>query len=526
MLISPFARFPFRLILLVTLSVITIVCIVQTIPSTDEERYDNSKEMHIDRVSLNFHPSPVHHLDIQPNAPTSSTPQSVRHKESVQSNDLTLPSLYDLLPHLRNNPDALRPSLVYANHTIRRNARLVIGVPTVPRDNHSYLLQTLQSLAFGLDDVQQRNANIVIMIGSKDGADTTSVKQQISLIESDFKEFLDNGFFHIIVPPREWYPPDLDSIEPTLGDPPQRMYWRTKQNLDYMFLLLYCQSLGEYYLQVEDDILAKEHYMDRIINFINEKGNFKWFTAEFASLGFIGKLFHTKDLLYLINYIALLYRYKPVDWILDSVFMDRYCLPFEKAKPCYKRQKDYRVPGGTLFQHIGIHSSLEGKIQKLKEKNFGQSNTFSAHTDNPKAVVNTSLKQFKEYGNFNLNVFKIFMMADRCSGPQFRRPLEIISASILLIKSMSKSVNLKTFSGFIIRSGNPEHPDDKFDNRTVVLTKSGAEGSAFEKLCTFNERGIARHHFAVPTSLQAIRLEVQTNYSNWLLLSELHIRHS
>nr|AZA15233.1 alpha-1,3-mannosyl-glycoprotein 4-beta-N-acetylglucosaminyltransferase B [Anisakis pegreffii] len=252
--------------------------------------------------------------------------------------------------------------------------------------------------------------------------------------------------------------------------------------------------------------------MDRIINFINEKGNFKWFTAEFASLGFIGKLFHTKDLPYLINYIALLYRYKPVDWILDSVFMDRYCLPFEKAKPCYKRQKDYRVPGGTLFQHIGIHSSLEGKIQKLKEKNFGQSNTFSAHTDNPKAVVNTSLKQFKEYGIQNFYDGRSLFWSS--VPPTFGDYINI---------HFTDQVHVK---GFIIRSGNPEHPDDKFDNRTVVLTKSGAEGSAFEKLCTFNERGIARHHFAVPTSLQAIRLEVQTNYTNWLLLSELHIRHS
>jgi len=26
----------------------------------------------------------------------------------------------------------------------------------------------------------------------------------------------------------------------------------------------------------------------------------------------------------------------------------------------------------SLFQHIGVHSSLKGKVQKLKEKDFGK----------------------------------------------------------------------------------------------------------------------------------------------------------
>lgn len=47
-----------------------------------------------------------------------------------------------------------------------------------------------------------------------------------------------------MVPPREWYPPDLNATQPNLGDSPQRMYWRTKQNLDYLFLMLYCRELG------------------------------------------------------------------------------------------------------------------------------------------------------------------------------------------------------------------------------------------------------------------------------------------
>ena len=34
--------------------------------------------------------------------------------------------------------------------------------------------------------------------------------------------------------------------------------WRTKQNLDYCFLMMYAQSKGIYYVQLEDDIIAKQ----------------------------------------------------------------------------------------------------------------------------------------------------------------------------------------------------------------------------------------------------------------------------
>eukprot|EP00434_Breviolum_minutum_P006964 symbB.v1.2.006148.t1/scaffold360.1/size220131/2 len=38
------------------------------------------------------------------------------------------------------------------------------------------------------------------------------------------------------------------------GDSPKRQWWRTKQNLDYTFLMWYAANLSDYYMQLEDDI--------------------------------------------------------------------------------------------------------------------------------------------------------------------------------------------------------------------------------------------------------------------------------
>lgn len=68
----------------------------------------------------------------------------------------------------------------------------------------------------------------------------------------------------------------------------------------------------------------------------------------------------------------------------------------------------------SLFQHIGTHSSLKGKVQKLKvhqkkkkiifvffvsfvqDKQFGKITLYYAH-ENPEAIVETQIKPYKQY---------------------------------------------------------------------------------------------------------------------------------
>lgn len=50
----------------------------------------------------------------------------------------------------------------------------------------------------------------------------------------------------------------------------------------------------------------------------------------------------------------------------------------------------------SLFQHIGTTSSLKGKVQKLKDSQFGKLPAFYPHK-NPPAAVKTTIKSYKSH---------------------------------------------------------------------------------------------------------------------------------
>lgn len=50
----------------------------------------------------------------------------------------------------------------------------------------------------------------------------------------------------------------------------------------------------------------------------------------------------------------------------------------------------------SLFQHIGTTSSLKGKVQKLKDKQFGKIPTFYPHP-NPPALVKSPIAPYKSH---------------------------------------------------------------------------------------------------------------------------------
>ena len=141
-----------------------------------------------------------------------------------------------------------------------------------------------------------------------------------------FPDALQSGLLEIIAPPASFYP-DLNEVRVTLNDPVERVKWRTKQNLDYAFLMMYAQSRGTYYVQLEDDILTTSGYITKMIKFALGKEAKKedWFLLDFCQLGFIGKMFKSVDLPYFIQFAVMFANDKPVDWLLDPLLDTRYC---------------------------------------------------------------------------------------------------------------------------------------------------------------------------------------------------------
>lgn len=101
------------------------------------------------------------------------------------------------------------------------------------------------------------------------------------------------------------------------GDGPQRQWWRTKQNLDYAFLMWYAANMSEYYMQLEDDVQPVPHFAAGVRSFIDRSlvGE-PWLMASFSSMGFIGKLFNATRLPQLAQVLLIFSTESPCDWLV------------------------------------------------------------------------------------------------------------------------------------------------------------------------------------------------------------------
>jgi alpha-1,3-mannosylglycoprotein beta-1,4-N-acetylglucosaminyltransferase A/B len=202
----------------------------------------------------------------------------------MQNAHLKLPTAFHFLPHLLDDSGSLRAAHLTSRG--RQGVLMVLGIPTVKRDKQSYLLETIDNLIINMDEEEQNETMVVVFIGETDIDYVTLVANQV---KKRFPAYIENGFIEIISPASSYYP-NMTNLRQTLNDPPERVRWRSKQNLDFAFLMAYCQPKGTFYVQLEDDILTKKGFITIMRNFALEKTAKKdqWFVLDFCQLGFIG----------------------------------------------------------------------------------------------------------------------------------------------------------------------------------------------------------------------------------------------
>ncbi|XP_044875570.1 alpha-1,3-mannosyl-glycoprotein 4-beta-N-acetylglucosaminyltransferase-like protein MGAT4D isoform X3 [Mauremys mutica] len=430
---------------------------------------------------------------------------------------LHLTNIHYYLPHLREHENSLYPNVVIGQG--RTGVSLVMGIPTVKRGKQSYLLGTLNSLFYEMTAEQKNDCVVVIFVAEVNAEYVNSIAESV---KTSFPNEVQSGVIEVISPLASYYP-DLSNLKETFGDSKERVRWRTKQNLDYSFLMLYAQPKGTFYLQLEDDIVAKPQYIEKIKNFALEQPSDEWMILEFSQLGFIGKLFRTKDLPLIVEFFLMFYKDKPIDWLLDHLLWVKVCSPEKDPKHCEGQKAYVRIRSKpSLFQHVGIHSSLAGKIQNLKDKDFGKNMLHKAHV-NPPAKVTTSLRIFEHYtlekAYEGMDCFWAFSpMAGDYILFTFLQPLKV--------------------DGYLFRSGNMEHPGDKLFNTTVevwpaaeteLLKDAVGHGDkvnyqttkdGYLKIGTF-DNGIAEGIISPSVGkIQAIRLSIHSDSPVWALLSE------
>ncbi|NWU60760.1 MGT4B acetylglucosaminyltransferase, partial [Pterocles burchelli] len=425
--------------------------------------------------------------------------------------------MYYYLPHLQEYEDAICPNVIFGQQ--RTGVSLVMGIPTVKREKQYYLMNTLHSLLYELSEEQKNDCVIIIFIAE------VGLNVKVQYVDRQYGNFfpreIQSGVLEVISPPASYYP-DLSNLKKTLGDSEDRVRWRTKQNLDYSFLMLYAQPKGTFYLQLEDDIIAKPDYIQSIKSFAAKQSQ-EWMILEFSQLGFIGKLFKSEDLPLIVEFFLMFYKDKPIDWLLDHLLWVKVCNPEKDAIHCDKEKAKLRIRAKpSLFQHVGLYSSLAGKIQNLKDKDFGKNGLYKAH-NNPPAKVDTSLKIYQQY-----TLEKVYTGKD-CFWASAPVAGDYIDFTFLKPLKVEK---------YFFRSGNMEHPGDKLFNTTVevlpadeIVRKELVDtGRKFNYLATKDgylkigafENGIAEGSINSSIGkIQAIRLSVNSNSSVWAILSEV-----
>ena len=230
---------------------------------------------------------------------------------------------------------------------------LTIGIPTVQRTfknkTKRYLVKTLNSLLInGSSEEDLKNILIVVFLADTQESARINVMEEL---RSNFGKYLDRNIIHVISAPSSFYP-RLKGLQSTLGDGPDRMQWRSKQVMDYVFMLYYSQGLGHYYLQLEDDVTVMPNALSQVREFIDLKGDKNWGILAFSRWGFIGKLIRDNDLRLFGRYLEKFYNEMPCDWLLYIYLQSRGAMNIvdDKSNTWTKE----------LFHHVGHQSSSLG----------------------------------------------------------------------------------------------------------------------------------------------------------------------
>ncbi|CAK5045888.1 unnamed protein product [Meloidogyne enterolobii] len=194
-----------------------------------------------------------------PQPPLSTFTKLTRSQSQIDKS-----TLIDLLPHLKENTNLTTLNsqiLLNSSKILRSPPEIILMIPSTFREGENYLFQTLHNLLENIAEEELHIIQIIILISENPWDLKMEEKKEnvTKLIYQKFKNEINQGILEVISPPIEFFPPNLEKIKTTLGDPPARMVWRTKQNLDYAYAMLHVYNSkpsSKYYVQLEDDIVT------------------------------------------------------------------------------------------------------------------------------------------------------------------------------------------------------------------------------------------------------------------------------
>ncbi|XP_005505396.2 alpha-1,6-mannosyl-glycoprotein 4-beta-N-acetylglucosaminyltransferase [Columba livia] len=373
---------------------------------------------------------------------------------------------------------------------------LAVGLASVRRPRGYYLPATLQSLFMQSTEEELQEMVVVVHLADADPGWNVRVAADIA---RKFAQQILLGRLLLIHAPHEFYP-TLQGLKRNYNDPEERVKFRSKQNVDYAFLLTFAANLSSYYLMIEDDVWSAKSFLTAIRKALASREGSNWATLEFSKLGYIGKLYRSSDLPRLARFLLLFYQEMPCDWLLVHF---RLLLT----------QKDVIRFKPSLFQHMGLYSSFQGTINRLEDDEF-QPDALDI-PDNPPATLFTSMSVFENY-----EPLKAYSTAE---GYFWGKNPSAGSVFSIIFQQPVHVARVR------VRTGSQERRGDFLRFGVLELGRwrgpNGRDCGTYTTVGTFEKGTLERRGLqnVVPGPVECVRIRVTRDQSEWLIIQSVEV---
>lgn len=370
-----------------------------------------------------------------------------------------------------------------------------------------YLLDTLNSIINNTSEEEKAEITVIVLLSE---LNDTFINETSTLLSTEYNDHLKSGFLIIIRTCMCIYP-SFEHIKQTFKDSEDRLLWRAKQNIDFAFLMLYSREVSDYYVHIEDDVIAASDFVRDMKHFIANNSQ-PWILLECSKLGFIGKIFRSKDVYDMAMYLLEKYDEMPCDLLLGKYRGIR-----GQKTPIHSQQ--------SLFQHIGRFSSLKNKLMPSIDKTFKDFNTsFNIldipEGDNPPADIETNIEQFSN--------FKPVYAYDNNASTYFWGVAPKVADYFLL-----KFYSPHNISRIIILTGDDVERKDVFINTQLdygivngTLSETKPERcDVFRTLVDLVDGDLDTDAMGVtiPENIMCLKIKVKKKLKTWTVIREIRI---
>lgn len=435
-----------------------------------------------------------------------------------------------------------RERLRLFGNPVPSTVKICVGFGSVKRKK-DYVLATLGSmlgLTGSTPTITPSERDMVVVVAHLADFDLDWVRQVTNQLKLGYSDLVAKGQFHLLHAPQEFYP-NLEVCPPycSYNDEPKRVKWRSKQNVDYAFLLYYAAPLAPYYLQIEDDLGFARNWIAKISDYITGpfgptyrgKAREPWRLIDFSQLGFIGKMFQSDEVTRMAQFLLLFYDQMPCDLLLSEFMMSMN----------QRKRIDYWKKNPSLFQHVGVFRSLGG-FQPLQERKFGR-----LVFDNPQGSVKWSMQIVPTYEgkfaywpggepnthndicDYNMSVAHKKQKRHKC---WFWARNAKAGSDLTIVFSVPGGI---PFKAAFVEFGHPKHPKDLLQHGALQVAPladgRGGTCGTFSNLADIEgesmvywEEGVSDPATLPMPTVQCLRIVVLRDQEGWLAVTQVQVR--